>query len=76
MSSPSFGAFSLRFNLVPPVPLVGVAPKLVGPLATVNETSKDYHRLIIEVNTTVVISSQWLVFGRPNRYDGVPFHGA
>jgi len=56
MSSPSFGAFSYRFNLVPPVPLVGVAPQLVGPLATVHETSKDYHRLVIKVNSNVVIS--------------------
>jgi hypothetical protein len=56
MSSPSFGAFSYRFNLVPPVPLVGVAPQLVGPLTSVHETSKDYHRLVIEVNSSVVIS--------------------
>ena len=76
MTSPSFGAFSLGFNLVPPVPLVGVAPQLVGPLATIHEASKDYHRLIIKVNSSVVISSQWLVFGRPSRYDGFPFQGA
>jgi hypothetical protein len=56
MSSPSFGAFSYRFNLVPPVRLVGVAPQLVGSLATVHETSKDYHRLVIKVNSSVVIS--------------------
>ena len=57
MSSPSLGAFTFGFNLLPPVGFVGVAPKLVGPLATIHKPSKDYHHLIIIVSSSMVVSS-------------------